>query len=274
VAVAVVVYSAPRLIVDSFVPLLLSLARVAQVFAASTAWTPAFRQALEDHGLGSSEQGYAVPDGAAQLADLSWANVNEVSVRFNTGVNVALEHRAVRGLRVPGYTVTSFGYDSANFVATWTLLPCAGQAGTAAAAGDRLLLDLHGDSPNGADAYSSGDGAEGDDFRFQLNVLPGDVDRDGRVSTTDLYRVHARLSRSAAGPFSGQGWAYSPMFDIDGDGVIGPRDYLTVRAKLGSRLPAGLPAVVGSSNSAPLFAAVRTPVLTEVGGLRKEDVLA
>jgi hypothetical protein len=258
-------YSDPRLIVNSFDPLPSLVPRVSQVFAASTAWSAGFRQALEDHGLGDSVFGYAVPDGAAQLGALPWGKIDQVSVRFTTNVSVVAENLAVRGVRVGSYAVTNFAYDTAQRVATWTLSPP-----IAARGGEKLLLDLDGDSPdgvstfagvprfldgewaNGSDSYASGDGGPGGDLRFQINVLPGDVDGNGQVAAGDMLAFRNRLLRGAADPFSGAATAYSPRFDLDGDGVIGSRDQASVRAALLTRLPAATPAAVARRSNAAL----------------------
>lgn len=248
-------YSDPRLIATTSITSPGLTPRVAQVFVASSDWSAAFRQSLEDHGLGDRAFGYAVPDGAAQLRALPWGNLDQVSVRFTRAVSVAPEHLAVRGVRVDNYAVSNFAYDDAENIATWTLSQGIGQGG--GIGGEKVLLDLDGDSPdgvsagtvirrfldgewsNGSDSYLSGDGSAGGDFRFQVNTLPGDVDRDGLVSVSDVFRFRTRLFRKAADPFSGATKAYSPLFDLDGDGTIGTGDVTAARAALRGRLPAG-----------------------------------
>ena len=254
-------YSDPRLIATTAITAPGFTPRVAQVFVASSAWSAAFRQSLEDHGLGDRTFGYAVPDGPAQLRALPWGNLDQVSVRFSMPVNVAAEHLSVSGVRVGHYAVDHFAYDDVESVATWTLSQGVGGA----AGGEKVLLDLDGDSPdgvsagavirrfldgewtNGSDTYTSGDGSAGGDFRFQVNVLPADVDGDGRVTVGDFSRFRAHLLRRAADPFSGAARAYSPLYDLDGDGSVGTRDLAAVRVALLGRLPAGTPVVPFSS---------------------------
>lgn len=275
-------YSDPRLIVTSGITSPGLVPRVSQVFVRSSAWSPAFRQSLEDHGLGDSAWGYAVPDGPAQLDTLPWTNLDQVSVQFTTPVNILSENLAVGGVRVPGYAVTAFSYDDADSVATWNVAPAFGRGG--AVAGDRLLLNLDGDSPggvhfgdrivryldgewaNGADAYPSGNGPAEGDFRFQINVLPGDVGADGRVGVDDVTRIRARMSRRASDAFSGGSRAYSPLDDLDGDGVIGTNDVAAARAALASQLPVGSPAVPVSPASAAAPARRPTAVRRQVLG--------
>jgi hypothetical protein len=37
----------------------------------------------------------------------------------------------------------------------------------------------------GADTYPSGDGTAGGDFLFRINLLPGDVNRDGQARASE-----------------------------------------------------------------------------------------
>jgi uncharacterized delta-60 repeat protein len=246
-------YSDPRLIVTSSIAAPGGTPRVTQVFAGSTAWTPAFRQRVEDAGLGDSAWGYAVGGGAEQLKSLPWGDVDTLSIRFTTAVNVIPEHLSVRGVRGGAYGLSGFTYDEANFVATWTLATPLGRGG------EKVLLDLDGDAEtgvasvflrprfldgewaNGADAYDSGNGAEGGDFRFQVNALRGDVDGDGGVGAADLVRLRARLLRRASETLSGAATAYSSRHDLNGDGRIDLRDVTALRAELFSRLPVESP---------------------------------
>ena len=165
-------YSDPRLIVTSSIAAPGGTPRVTQVFAGSTAWTPAFRQRVEDVGLGDSAWGYAVGGGAEQLKSLPWGDINTISIRFTTGVNVLQEHLSVHGVCGGAYGFSGFTYDEASFVATWTLATPLGRGG------EKVLLDLDGDPEtgvasdflrpryldgewaNGADAYDSGNGAK------------------------------------------------------------------------------------------------------------------
>jgi hypothetical protein len=48
--------------------------------------------------------------------------------------------------------------------------------------------------------------------------------------------------RGAADPFSGADRAYSPLYDLNGDGRIGAQDLAALRSALFSQLPAAAPA--------------------------------
>jgi hypothetical protein len=94
----------------------------------------------------------------------------------------------------------------------------------------------------------------GGDFRFRVNVLPGDVDRSGgRVNSVDLLQVRRRQgtsAASAAGVSSSRG--YSVFCDVNGNGAVSPVDMALVRSRLQTRLPAGEPTVPESSTTASI----------------------
>jgi hypothetical protein len=81
---------------------------------------------------------------------------------------------------------------------------------------------------------------EGGDFNFRLNILPGDVDRNGTVNTSDVDAVRA-LQGTSAGTSSFQN-PYNPFMDVDGSGTINSVDTDAVQSRVGSELPPGEPA--------------------------------
>jgi hypothetical protein len=205
-----------------------------------TAWTPAFTDYLAGHGLGTG--GYRVPDGAAQLTDLPWSNVDQISVRFSEPVTVQTDDFYVAGATVSQYPVLAMAYNPATFTATWTL--------SQAISNDKLSVHvrgrvtdidhnpLDGEWADGADAYPSGDGIAGGLFQFRVNVLPGDVDQSGSpVNAADLRAV-----RSSQGALREVG--YSPFCDVNGDGVVNAADFDAVRAGQRNPLPTTEPGVL------------------------------
>ena len=226
---------------------------VTGVFADSTAWTAAFRNALQARGLGTSALGYLVPAGAAQLNDLPWSNVNRLRVVFSKHVIVQQADLAVRGVSVPTYafkpdTATGdandgFVYDPATFTATWTLaanigpdklrlvLDATTAGGVADAAGNRL----DGEWADGGDTFPSGDGTPGGDFRFRLDVLPGNIDGAGAVNLADFGRLRAAFGQQ---PLT----ATSIFADLTGDGAVNLADFGVLRQRFGNSLPAANPA--------------------------------
>jgi hypothetical protein len=102
---------------------------------------------------------------------------------------------------------------------------------------------LDGEWPASASAFPSGDGAAGGDFRFRLNALAADVNRDGRVNTFDWLELRRRYGRSTASPGpAGSTLSYTAFHDVNGDGVLNAQDLVMVRRNLLRSLPAGQPA--------------------------------
>jgi hypothetical protein len=246
---------------------------VTGVYVNSPGWSEAFRQHLAAPGAGSDRFGFLVGGGAAQLDELPWTDLDQLTVQFNRDVVAPAAAITVRGVAVADYPV-QVSYDEARFTATLTFarpLPAdrltLRLAGTGSETGpdavrDRLGRPIDGEWAGGADAYPSGDGAPGGDFMFAFNVLPGDVNRDGSVDARDVTDVRSRLSSRAA-QHAGTG-RYAADDDVNGTGSIDVRDYALVRARQQTKLPAPpAPAAVMSG----VVAARRAPVRRELFGV-------
>jgi hypothetical protein len=229
--------------------------RVTDVFVGGSRWTPAYRQRLAAGGLGDAAFGFRVGAGAGQLDEIPWAGLDRVSVRFDRPVAPELLDLALRGVNRSLYDVTAVAYDATTRTATWSLaapLPADrvvieldGDAGGLAAPGAGGILD--GEWADGA-AFPSGDGAPGGDFRFAINVLPADTNRDGRVNASDLLPVRSRLSTHIARPGRGA-FTYDVRYDLNGDGNINAIDLsLALRNQ---RLSLPPPPPVGASLATP-----------------------
>jgi hypothetical protein len=205
---------------------------VTGVFVAGSRWRGEFRQALAERDLADPTYGFIIPAGAGQLTTLPWANVDQVSLRFSHDVRVTE--------RDLGLGSSHFTYDPATRTATWTLRrPLAGRVElnttnmTSIIANAQGTMQLDGEWADGADVYPSGDGAPGGGFRMMLNVLPGDVDRNGVVNAFDAVLLRRRVGTSAT-------WSperYDPFHDLDGDGRIGALDMLHQRRRKFATLP-------------------------------------
>jgi hypothetical protein len=224
------------------------------VFVNGTSWTDAFRGYLAAQGLGHADHGLAVPGGPGQLDELPWVNINQIGIRFNQPVAVNANDLSVRGANVPTYVTTDFSYDPATFTATWTLNRALADFTTSnRQAEDRVRLELNGDDPDGvrgADpggplldgewtdgrAYPSGNGSQGGDFRFLLNVVPGDANRNGNVSPTDFGAVRASVGRSTTDLGSDPARAYIEFRDVNGNGNIAPTDLGVIRGNTGANI--------------------------------------
>ncbi|HEV2292974.1 MAG TPA: S8 family serine peptidase [Tepidisphaeraceae bacterium] len=237
-------------------------ASVSGVFVNGTTWIQTFRDFLAASNQGDAALGYRL-DAASHADELPWINLNQLSVRFSEDVNVAARAMRVFGVKVAEYA-GSFVYEPDTFTATWTLP-------TGAFAAEKLLVHLDdamitdaGGNPldgewtnppetnpvtaGGADTYPSGNGTPGGDFAMRLNVLPGDVTRDGEVVGNDVTSV--RLNQ---GYLPGQS-GYTIFRDVTGDGEIIGNDVTAVRFRQGIVLPAGTPVVPEPSPSMTMTA--------------------
>jgi hypothetical protein len=251
---------------------------VSAVSLTGTRWTSDFIERLVNQSIGFNPEGYWVPSHAGQLTPVPWTNVDRIWVSFS-GVlmyidgtrTIQAEDLTVHGVDVPRYsfsttgTAPAFNYDPVAHAATWTL--------SQSVPADRLTLELDadaetggvhdslgtyldGDWVNGADEYPSGDGVEGGDFLFQINVLPGDATRDGAVNALDLADVKRRMNTRATDEVSTAPGAYSPFADLNADGRINALDLSAVRQRLNTRLPAAQP--VATAAPAPAAPAALT----------------
>ncbi|MGB7159382.1 MAG: S8 family serine peptidase, partial [Tepidisphaeraceae bacterium] len=224
---------------------------VTGVFVAGTAWNANFLNFLATSGVGDATYGFRI-DPSDQTNELPWTNLNKLSVRFSEDVVVSEDDLAVIGVNVAsyGFAAATFSYDPVTFTATWTL--------AAPVAADKLLLDLDAAAASGvtdaagnaldgewtnpiapavsADTYPSGDGTPGGDFRFRLNVLPGDVNRSGGA----VVGSDVTLTRNAQNFTPGTG-LYTIFKDVNGTGSILGSDVTLVRNRQGFTLPGGEP---------------------------------
>ena len=230
---------------------------VTEVFVSGSTWTSGYRSYLQREGFGDATYGYGILPGQ-QTDELPWVNLDRISIRFSDAVNVAADDLSVWGINVPNYVTArgfAFAYDTATSTASWTLL------NGAFFDTDKILLDLDADPGTGVtdtsgvpldgewtnpaaagststtDTFPSGDSNPGGDFRFRLNVLPGDVNRSGGILGNDVTFV-----RNAQGFAPGTGLYDTPYLDVNGSGGILGNDVTFVRNRQGFTLPAGEPA--------------------------------
>lgn len=224
---------------------------VVDVAVTSTAWTSAYVNYLASHNLGA--EGYSIPDGgSAQLIPLSWNNLNQIKITFSENVTIDQSDLTLTGVNVSQYQFANFSYDNQNFVATWTLTSFIGT--------DKLLIDLAGNGldpivdlddgfvldgewTNGSSSFSSGNGTQGGDFEFRFDVLPGEVTKNGNVTSLDYGKVYNKRNTSVTVG------SYDPLYDVNGSGAIDVTDYTFVLGKIGTCVPTGGPA--GTYNDAP-----------------------
>jgi hypothetical protein len=224
--------------------------RVSSVFVKGSTWTPQFLNYLKDRAVGDGDFGFRIPDGAAQLDELPWTNLNQVAIRFDGVTQVGSADLRASGVNGANREITAFRYDGRTRTAQWTLRnPISADRLTLALTTSRVnragnLLD--GEWANGADTYPGGNGTAGGDFRFRLNVLPGDVNRNGSVLADDYSEVKRKFFTSTSNPGTG-GAAYAVYDDVDGSGSILADDFAAVKSRFFTRLPGGEPAAAATA---------------------------
>lgn len=180
------------------------------------------------HGEGGA---YAIPAGSGEQLrsiDLGGA-LQSVSIAFSRDVSAAQSSLQIFGADTGPLAVTGYGYQAATRTGTWTFTtPAALFADTLTLTlADSVLstqgLALDGGWTNpaslddqGGTNYPSGDGQAGGAFVFVWTVLPGDANRDNRVTGADftLWADHF----GAASPEFHEG-------DFNGDGSVSGADY-------------------------------------------------
>src|SRR5690606_15084430 len=131
-----------------------------------------------------------------QSGVIPWEKINQVSITFDKAVTIASGALAIRGLNTANYTVSAMPTNPSGSTYTWTI--------TTPIVGDRLLIELDdakvtssgssldGEWTDNTSTGNSGNGTAGGDFRFRVNILPGDVDGDGDTQNDD--RMDVRLA--------------------------------------------------------------------------------
>lgn len=205
---------------------------------------------------------------AGDVGNIPWVNVDQIRIRFDSGVIITADDLVVRGVNRSQYEMVGFDYDAIEHLATWTL--------AAPVRADKLLVELSdrvtdlagrpidaGSSDPGA-PLPSGNGVieAGEMFSIRVDVLPADVDATDHVNRADLLGVLRHLSPST-------GAAYRAKFDLNADGAIDVGDLRAVLLRFGSRLPNGEPA---PADNTPAAVAADT-VFTRLGKAQQPAAL-
>ena len=219
----------------------------------SDEWFASYRSHLQTLGLGDGTLGYRVSAGADQLDTLPWLNVDTVSIQFSEGVDVVSGDLqllgAPEGAAVP--SVASFDYNATSFVATWRFATALPMNRYLVYLGDGSVADLGGLGLDGdwTDGVStvSGDGTEGGEFAFRMNVVPGDVDNTEGVVFAEVGQMRLKIGRTTA---SGD---YNYRQDLDGSGGMTFSEVAQARLRVGSSIsgytpPSPLPFAPGGES--------------------------
>ncbi|MEX2188769.1 MAG: DNRLRE domain-containing protein [Pirellulales bacterium] len=195
---------------------------------------------------------YDVPVGdGEQLRTIPVAAANEIKIQFSEPIvqvgpaglgadSLTIEEVSGTGIAV---AVVDYDWDGDTNTATWTFDNDGNPSTTPIVSGqyairlsDRimdlagLLLDGEWENPTGltdgsSDTFDSGDGNEGGVFEFYITLLPGDINRDNQVNSSDAAGLVAHYGQSNVGFTSG---------DFTGEGNVGTADLAALQARLGT----------------------------------------
>ena len=107
---------------------------------------------------------------------------------------------------------------------------------------------------------AAGDGATGGDFAFRFDVLPGDVDSSGTISSNDGLTSLRLQSQTVGAAF------YLAFADIDGNGIISSNDGFFSMQRQGSQRTKGTPTLP----TLPLTVSVE-PVAAAIAAIEEDD---
>ena len=211
------------------------------VYAEGVAWNSSFLDFLAANALGSVSNGLLLQDGATQLsnaAELTWSNINQISVTFDESVNVSqnsLQLINSSGTDMAMASSGAFSYDSSDDTAQWTFansLPSDKylvylEASTITDSAS-MVLDGAWTTSSSTWAAGSGDGVPGSDFDYQFNLLVGDAGNRGAVTNGDLLLLRSQIGGSVN--------ASNYHDDINASGSITNSDLLLLRQQIGSSI--------------------------------------
>ncbi|HKM56247.1 MAG TPA: Ig-like domain-containing protein, partial [Isosphaeraceae bacterium] len=183
--------------------------------------------------------------------DLPWLNINRIAITLSQAADLNPGDVSVTGITGGNYgPVTISGSGTSNVLITLS---------KPISAADRVTITIGN--------------AEIITYTRRLDVLPGDVNDDGAVNTTDgLFILYNETPVHA----------YQAIYDLNGDGAVNATDFTLYRPFIGTVLP-GLSPQLAAGGAGPGGAASLTPnelapVLTEAidewaaAGLPARDV--
>jgi subtilisin-like proprotein convertase family protein/endonuclease/exonuclease/phosphatase family metal-dependent hydrolase len=252
--------------VQSLVPV--APVKVTGVYAKGSAWNATYLGLPSFTTVGSDALGWAMVDGANQLAAasaLTWSNVDTISLQFNQPIaqpaaaalklvlGSSLGDQVITPSAAPtllaGGTIAQWAvpaFDSGAYVMSVLSSGISDAGGTTA---------LDGDWTTGTSTFAqgSGDGTAGGTFNFFFNVLVADVNGSGVVNNTDTTSVRNQLFAAVS--------AANFRSDFNGSNSINNTDVTALRNKLFGALASY------QSPTAPdaVLPSITSPSVTAVG---------
>ena len=176
----------------------------ATVASAGVRWGTSGTSALVD-AAASGGVVRLLPSG--RVRDIPWANINRITFTLNRAIT------DLTGVTVSGVNGTNYGTPTVTISGTTVTLTLA----TAIVNADKVTVTINNSQVTG--------------WTRRLDVLPGDVNDDGIVNTTDATTVRNYYT-------AGIKPLYALYFlDIDGSGTANVSDYNFILTRNGKRLP-------------------------------------
>ncbi len=176
----------------------LTIGVVANISSTSVGW------GTQTASLADAGNGRLLP--AGRTTDIPWLGINKLTITLD---------QAVASLTASNVTLKSaggFSYSVSSVTGsgtTWTI----NLAGSGLANPDKVTVTV------GSSSVAS--------YSKRLDVLPGDVNDDGLVSSVDQLLVSRQLTVG-----------YIAFYDVDGTGTLTSADVNLIKTRIGNRLPA------------------------------------
>ncbi len=143
---------------------------------------------------------------AGRTTDLPWYGINKLQITLSQAETLSPGDVSVTGITVANYGPVTISGSGTNYTITFA---------KAITTADRVTVTI------GNAGIAT--------FTRRLDVLPGDVNDDGVVNTTDGVLILNNETPAHA---------YNIFYDINGDGVVNSADFTLCRSEIGTVLPA------------------------------------
>ena len=164
---------------------------------------------------------------AGRTTDMPWFNINQIAITLSQAASLNPGDVSVTGITGGNYgPVTISGSGTSN-----VLITLSKPISTA----DRVTITIGN--------------AEIITYTRRLDVLPGDVNDDGAVNTTDGVLILRNTTPAHA---------YQINYDLNGDGAVNTTDFNLYRSRIGTVLP-GLSAQLAAGGEGPGNSALLSP---------------
>jgi hypothetical protein len=144
---------------------------------------------------------------AGRTKDISWLGINRLTITLDGAVALSANDVNVTGIAVANYGPVTISNEGASYVI---------MLAQPISAAERVTVRINNPNVIG--------------YTRRMDVLPGDVNDDGFVNSTDATLTRAKsLGQTVPIDFA--------FMDVNGDGFVDTNDFDLVRRRSGQRLP-------------------------------------